>query len=109
MMKNGGGASDTTTHLAFLDLPCLSAMANKGFNLIGLDIGKWENQPHLKGEKPLTYDEYVALPSDQRPHTDIVVLFDMGWQKKGLVLLGELERNLRNMNAAKVMRKVARE
>ena len=29
---------------------------------------QWGNQPHPKEEKPLTYDEYVALPSDQYPH-----------------------------------------
>eukprot|EP00957_Ditylum_brightwellii_P161135 12268930-Ditylum_brightwellii.AAC.1 len=44
---------------------------------------QWGNQPHPKGEKPLTYDEYVALPSKQCLHIDVVVSFDMGWQKKG--------------------------
>ena len=40
MMQHGGGATDTATRLAYLDLPCSSAMANKGFDLIELDIGK---------------------------------------------------------------------
>eukprot|EP00957_Ditylum_brightwellii_P026422 1999000-Ditylum_brightwellii.AAC.1 len=44
---------------------------------------QWGNQPNPKEEKPLTYDEYVAIPSNQHPHTDILVSFDMGWQKKG--------------------------
>eukprot|EP00957_Ditylum_brightwellii_P009085 686978-Ditylum_brightwellii.AAC.1 len=85
-MRHGGGATDTATHLAYLDLPHSSAMGNKGFNLVELDIGKvlrnlaikameegllekikltpeektkqWGNQPHPKEEKPLTYDEY---------------------------------------------------
>ena len=111
MMRHGGGATDTATHLAYLDLPRSSAMGNKGFDSVGFDIGKvlqnlameamedglleeirltleekmkqWGNQPHPKQEKPLTYDEYVALPSKQRPYIDIVVSFDMGWQKKG--------------------------
>eukprot|EP00957_Ditylum_brightwellii_P046930 3561987-Ditylum_brightwellii.AAC.1 len=43
----------------------------------------WGNQLHPKEDKPLTYDEYVVLPSNQRPHIDIVASFDMGWQKKG--------------------------
>eukprot|EP00957_Ditylum_brightwellii_P108055 8243763-Ditylum_brightwellii.AAC.1 len=45
---------------------------------------QWENQPHPKEEKPLMCDEYLALPSNQCLHIDIVVLFGMGWQKKGL-------------------------
>eukprot|EP00957_Ditylum_brightwellii_P058961 4471219-Ditylum_brightwellii.AAC.1 len=45
---------------------------------------EWENQPHSKERKTLTFNESVAPPSDQWLHTDIVVSFDMGWQKKGL-------------------------
>eukprot|EP00957_Ditylum_brightwellii_P125366 9555036-Ditylum_brightwellii.AAC.1 len=44
-------------------------------------LKEWENQPHPK-EKPLMFNEYVALPSHQWLCIDIVVSFDMGWQKK---------------------------
>eukprot|EP00957_Ditylum_brightwellii_P009996 754078-Ditylum_brightwellii.AAC.1 len=65
MMRNGGGASATATYLAFLELPCSDAMANKGFNSIQSEIGKeiklmledkmkeWENQPHPKEKNHL--------------------------------------------------------
>eukprot|EP00957_Ditylum_brightwellii_P081552 6204099-Ditylum_brightwellii.AAC.1 len=44
---------------------------------------EWENHPHPT-TKTLTFNEYVALPSDQQMRIDIEVSFDMGWQKKGL-------------------------
>eukprot|EP00957_Ditylum_brightwellii_P013899 1048269-Ditylum_brightwellii.AAC.1 len=40
MMRHDRGATDTATHLAYLDLPRSSAMGNKGFDSIELDIGK---------------------------------------------------------------------
>eukprot|EP00957_Ditylum_brightwellii_P060248 4575171-Ditylum_brightwellii.AAC.1 len=47
------------------------------------EMKDWENvPPEKRGNKPMTYAEWLKTPEEERPPVKITASFDTGWQRR---------------------------
>ena len=92
----GGGGSDISDLLSFIDVPNCASFGTNAFNKIEALIGKelrscgmqamdgaLEEEVRLTNEeKGIDHEEWSNMAISQRPQTKLTVTYDMGWQKR---------------------------
>ena len=98
MQSIGKGGKAAGNILAFLDLPRSKSFATRTFGAVESVIGKAQRDlsdrliaealkneiiAQMKKDKfEISYDEWIALPPDERETILLTISFDMGWQKR---------------------------
>ena len=92
----GGGGSDLSDFLSFLDIPNCASFGTNAFNKIEALIGKELRSCGLKAmeealqeeikltneDNKVNHEEWLSTTINQRTQVPLTVSFDMGWQKR---------------------------